>query len=73
MNTKELIEYLQGFEADAEISFLVVNPPGRLHHEVAGAFYFVSEDRPVIGIEVGDGIPFNEEEKKAAEADENDI
>lgn len=73
MNTKELIEYLQGFEADAEISFLVVNPPGRLHREVAGAFCFVGGDRPVIGIEVGDGIPFNAEEKKAAEEDENDL
>ena len=73
MKAKELINYLQEFEPDAEIGILVASPPRRIWHKVDGFFCLTDAGIPVLCIEVGDGIPFDEEEKKAAEADENDI
>ena len=73
MKAKELIDYLQTFDPDAEIGIVVANPPGRMRHIVDGFFCFTDAGFPALYIEVGDGIPFSEEEKKAAEADENDL
>lgn len=73
MKSKELINYLQTFEPDAKIGIMVANPPGRMRHKVDGFFCLTDAGFPVLCIEVGDGIPFDEEEKKTAEADENDL
>ena len=73
MNAKELIDYLQEFEPDAEMGIMVANPPGRMRYKVDGFFCPTDAGIPVLCIEVGGGIPFDEEEKKAAEADENDL
>lgn len=73
MNAKELIDYLQTFEPDAKIGIMVANPPGKMRYKVDGFFCLTDAVIPVLCIKVVDGIPFDEEEKKAAEADENDL
>lgn len=73
MKAKELINYLQTFEPDAKIGIMVANPPGRMRHIVDGFYCLTDAGIPLFGIEVGDGIPFDKEEKKAAEEDENDF
>ena len=73
MKAKELINYLQTFEPDAKIGIMVTNPTGRMRHKVDGFYCLTDAGFPVLCIEVGDGIPFDDDEKKAAEADEYDV
>lgn len=70
MKTKEMIEYLQKFDPETEVCIMVVNPPERLKHEIKGLICITDAGRPFIGVEVGGGIPFDQEEVKAAEEDE---
>ena len=70
MKTKELIEYLQRFDPETDTCFLVINPPGRVRHEVEGTICITDAGRSIIGLEVGGGIPFTREEVEAAEEDE---
>lgn len=70
MKTKELINYLQTFPADTETCMLILNPEGRKRYEVENIIFFSDTLEPVIGLEVGEPIPFGEEETKAAEEDE---
>ena len=70
MKTKEMIGYLLRFDPETEVSVMVVNPPGRIKHAVEGVICITDCERPFFGIEVGGGIPFSQEEVRAAEEDE---
>ena len=67
MTTKEMIEYLQRFDPETDISYIALNPPARLRHEVNGIICITDMERPAIALEIGGAIPFDEEETAAAE------
>lgn len=73
MNTREMIKYLKGFDPDSDISVIVANPPERLRHQVKGFFCITDYKAPAFCLEIGGGIPFDEEMIKAAEEEENDF
>ena len=66
MNAKELIDYLQTFEPDAEIGIMVANPPRRMRYKVDGFFCVTDAGCPALCIGGGDGIPFDEGGEKGS-------
>ena len=70
MKTKELIQYLQEFDPETEMSILAVDPPRRLRFPVGGGMIITDQGFPVICIELDGEEPFDEEKTAAAEADE---
>ena len=70
MKNKELIQYLQGFDPETEMSILAADPPRRLRFPVGGVILITDQGFPVICIELNGEESFDEEETAAAEADE---
>lgn len=58
MNVRELKGYLGGFQEDSEISIIVVNPKGRVHHDVEKIICITDAGYPILGFEVG-GVPLS--------------
>lgn len=67
LKCKELIEYLQRFDADEGIGFVIVDIQKRLHHITAG--YDLLAEEPAILLETTQSEPL---ENIAEEATEND-
>ena len=72
MTVKELKEYLSRWPEDKHIHFLAVKLKGRIvwpsdQIEVIG---ITDSEVPVIGLELGEAMPMDEELIRAAEADE---
>jgi len=70
MKTRELIEYLSRFDPETDTAFLVLNPPARIIFQLEAVVALTDGDKPVIGLEIGDGEPFDDAMVKAAEEDE---
>lgn len=67
MKTKKLIEYLQGFDKESVPVILAINPKKRVKYELQGTILITDQEQPVIGLEMGAAVPFDEEEVRAAE------
>lgn len=70
MKTKELIEYLEGFDKESVPVILAINPKQRIKYRLQGTILITDQEQPVIGLELGAAVPFDEEEVRAAEENE---
>lgn len=70
MKTKELIKYLEGLDKESVPVILAINPEQRIKYRLKGTILITDMEQPVIGIELGAAVPFDEEEVRAAEEDE---
>lgn len=70
MKTKELIKYLEGFDKESVPVILAINPEQRIKYRLKGTILITDMEQPVIGIELGAAVPFDEEEVRAAEEGE---
>lgn len=70
MKTRELIEYLSGFDPETDTAFLVLNPPARIIYQLEAIIALTDGDRPVISLEIGEGEPLDDAMVNAAEEDE---
>ena len=62
MKTKELIEYLQTFDGDTEVGFIITNTEARIKYN-SKAYQFVKDediDFPVVIIDTDGIVPFSE-------------
>jgi hypothetical protein len=63
MKTKELIEYLQGFDAESEVVVIAANPKERKKYDGG---------QPIFCIEISNESDLNEKEIAAAVQDERE-
>lgn len=71
MKAKELIEYLQGFNGEAEVVIIAANPKQRKKYN-GNAFVITDEGQPIMCIEISEESNLDEEEIEAAEQDERE-
>ncbi len=67
MKAKELIEYLNGFDANADVRVLVANPPSRIVYKTFEPFVITDAGFPFLCIEAHGEMPFDDELTKVAE------
>lgn len=72
MTVKQLIEYLGQFDGESAPVILAVNPEKRVKYTVHGTILITDKKVPVIGLELGGTVPFDQEEVQAAEQDEEE-
>lgn len=63
MKTKELIEYLQGFDAESEVLVIAANPKERKKYD---------GEQTIFCIEISNESDLDEKEVEAAEQDERE-
>jgi hypothetical protein len=69
MKTKELIEYLQGFDAESEVLVITANPKERKKYD--GKMFGITDGgQPIFCVEVSNESDLDEEEIAAAVQDE---
>lgn len=61
MTTKELIEYLENFAKDSEVSVLVPNKEERTIQKVKHCYCITDESQPVFFLELGEKMSMDEE------------
>lgn len=68
MKTKELIEYLQGFDAESEVLVIAANPKERKKYDTK-MFGITDGEQPIFCVEVSNESDMDEEEITAAVQD----
>ena len=69
MKTKELINFLQGFDADSEVLVITANPKERKKYD--GKMFGITDGgQPIFCVEVSNESDLDEEEIAAAVQDE---
>ena len=71
MKTKELIEYLQGFDAESEVVVITANPKERKKYD-GEMFGITDEGQPIFCIEISNESDLDEKEIAAAVQDERE-
>lgn len=71
MKTKELIEYLQGFDAESEVLVIAANMKERKKYD-AKMFGITDGGQPIFCVEVSNEFNMDEEESAAAVQDERE-
>lgn len=72
MKNRELKEYLNKFQDDAEISLILANPRERKLYECVEVLCITDQGYPVFCIDVGKESDMDEEERAACEQCERD-
>lgn len=62
MNTKELIEYLSGFDPDTGVCFVAADVKNRIKFDVEFIYAITDMKEPFICLEIGESEPFDAEE-----------
>lgn len=71
MKAKELIEYLQGFDGEAEVAIIAANPKQRKKYN--GKIFVITDGgQPIMCIEISNESDLDEEEIAAEEKDERE-
>ena len=71
MKTKELIEYLQGFDAESEVVVIAANPKERKKYD--GEMFGITDGgQPIFCIEISNESDLDEKEIAAAVEDERE-
>lgn len=71
MKTKELIEYLQGFDTESEVLVIAANPKGRKEYD--GEMFGITDGgQPIFYIEISNESNLDEKEIAAAVKDERE-
>lgn len=71
MQTKELIEYLQRFDAESEVVVIAASPEKRKKYD-GGLIAITDEKQPIFVLEIKGESDLDEEETAAAEQDERE-
>lgn len=69
MQTKELIEYLQRFDAESEVVVIAVSLEKRKKYD-GGLIAITDEEQPIFVLDIKGESDLDEEETEAAEQDE---
>ena len=69
MNVKELTQYLQMFDPEAELGTMVVGRHNGMMYPVERLICITDLESPFFGIEVGEAEPLVDRLREAAEAD----
>lgn len=71
MKAKELIEYLQGFDGEAEVVIIAANPKQRKKYN-GNVFVITDGGQPIMCVEITEESDLDAEEITAAKQDERE-
>lgn len=71
MKAKELIEYLQGFDGEAEVVIIAANPKQRKKYN-GNVFVITDGGQPIMCVEITEESDLDAEEIAAAKQDERE-
>lgn len=67
MKTKEIIEYLQGFDPESETAVVAINLKDRTKHEIEGVNFITDSESPAVFVLLGEVADIDTENEASKE------